>query len=82
MRAWTRRSTGSQANFRDLEDAMLVQVQLEKRMSARIKEHAEWIVQHEEALRQHKEWLSGVDDKVNLLIQREMRREGGPESRT
>jgi hypothetical protein len=29
--------------FRDLEDAMLVQVQLEKRMSERIKEHAQFV---------------------------------------
>jgi hypothetical protein len=73
--------------FRDLEDAMLVQVHLEKRATERIKEHAEWIAAmhegqalHEKALRRHQEWLAEVEDKVNFLIDREMRRQGGPES--
>jgi hypothetical protein len=66
--------------FRGLEDAMLVQVQLEKRMSERIKEHAQFVANHEQAVRRHGEWLAEVEDKLNLLIDREMRGEGGPET--
>lgn len=66
--------------FQDLEDAMLVQAHLEKRAGERIKEHAEWLVRHEAAMRDHDVKMSEIDDKLNLLIDREMRREGGPEA--
>jgi hypothetical protein len=74
--------------FRDLEDATVVQAHLEKRAGERIKEHAKWLVAHQEAKRLHEERMAQLDlkmldinDKVNFLIDREMRREGGPESR-
>ncbi|HEX4747928.1 MAG TPA: hypothetical protein VH302_00165 [Bryobacteraceae bacterium] len=74
--------------FRDLEDAMVVQAHMEKRMSAQIKAHADWLATHEENMRRHEEWLAGheekmseIDDKINFIVDREMRREGGPEGR-
>jgi hypothetical protein len=72
--------------FRDLEDAMVVQAHLEKRAAERIKEHATWLVAHEQANQVHEQRMAQFDlkmleieDKLNLLIEREMRREGGPE---
>ena len=74
--------------FRDLEDAMLVQVHLEKKAAERVKEHAEWLVRHQEAIEKHEERMAEFDlkmleieDKLNALLDREMRREGGPEAR-
>lgn len=58
--------------FQDLEHAILVQVALEKKMSERIKEHAELLVRIETN-------LAEVTDKLNRMIGCEMRREGGPE---
>jgi hypothetical protein len=73
--------------FKDLEDAMLVQAQLEKRAGERIKEHAELIAEHHASIRRHNQWLrnfetkmSEMEDKVHFLIDREMKREGGPEA--
>jgi hypothetical protein len=72
--------------FRDLEDAMVVQAHLEKRSAERIKEHAAWLIAHEQANQVHEQRMAQFDlkmleieDKLNLLIEREMRREGGPE---
>lgn len=62
----------TRGKFQDL-DAMLVQVALEKKMSERIKEHAELLVRIETN-------LAEVTDKLNLMIGREMRRESGPEA--
>ena len=67
--------------FRDLEDAMLVQAHLEKRAGERLKEHAEWLARHEAAMRDHDLKMREIDDKVDFLIDRDMRREGGPEAR-
>jgi hypothetical protein len=73
--------------FKDLEDAMLVQAQLEKRAGERIKDHAELIAEHHASIRRHNQWLrnfetkmSEMEDKVHFLIDREMKREGGPEA--
>lgn len=82
------------ARFKDLEDAMLVQAQLEKRAGERIKEHAEliaehhaFLAEHEASTRRHNQWLrnfetkmSEIEEKVHFLIDREMKREGGPEA--
>jgi hypothetical protein len=84
------------ARFRDLEDAMVVQAHLEKRMSERIKEHAELIAEHQVRLRDHAAFLARheefmkrheivmneIEGKLNLMIEREMRREGGPETKS
>lgn len=66
--------------FKDLEDAMLVQAHLEKRMTEQIREHADWLAADEKAVRRHQEWLAEVDDKIKFLIDRDMRREWGPEA--
>jgi hypothetical protein len=75
--------------FKDLEDAMIVQAHLEKRMGEHMKEHAELIAEHHISIRRHQEWLrtfemkmSEMEDKVHFLIHREMRREGGPEAQS
>jgi hypothetical protein len=75
------------ARFKDLEDAMLVHAQLEKRAGERIKEHAGLIAEHHASIRRHNQWLrnfetkmSEIEDKVHFLIDREMKREGGPET--
>jgi hypothetical protein len=77
--------------FQDLEDAMLVQAHLEKRQSESIKAHAEWMEEHEadykkriekyeERMQRIETNLAEATDKLNLMIGREMRREGGPEA--
>jgi uncharacterized protein YaaR (DUF327 family) len=80
--------------FQDLEDAMLVQVHLERRASERIKEHAgliaghhdmladhdTWMKDHEKARREHYEWLAHIQAKLDALTDIVMRREGGPEA--
>jgi adenylate kinase len=70
-----------------LKHAMLVQAQLEKRAGERIKEHAELIADHHASIRRHNQWLrnfeskmSEIEGKVHFLIDREMKREGGPEA--
>lgn len=91
--------------FKDLEDAMLVQLQLEKRAEQerqrRYEDHDRWLQDHQRVLSIHNAMLQKhaemqtvheqrmaqfdlqmleIEDKLNLLIDREMRREGGPES--
>ncbi len=58
------------SRFRDIEDAMVVQAHLEKRMSERIKEHAAFIERHEIL-------MAEFDDKLNALIDIVRRRESG-----
>src|SRR5947209_1760396 len=72
--------------FRDLEDAMLVQAYLEKRMAEQMKGQARWleaheasIQSHEAAKREHEEWMKHFQDKLDALTDIVMRREGGPE---
>jgi hypothetical protein len=73
--------------FQDLEDAMLVQAQLEKKAGERIKEraqivadHNDFLKQHEQAKREHEEWLKHIQAKLDALTNIVMRREGGPEA--
>jgi len=76
--------------FKDLEDAMLVQSQIERRQTALLRDHSEWLLSNEKAIARHEAWLANhestmaridltlaeVSDKLNLLIDREMKREG------
>jgi hypothetical protein len=64
--------------FRDLEDAILVQVHLEKRMGDRIKKHAEAWDWHEAAIKRHNEWMEHFESKLNALTNILMKREGRP----
>jgi hypothetical protein len=66
---------------------MLVQAHLEKRAGEWIKEHAELIAEHHGKVYDHERMLQRIEralaeatDKINFLIDREMKREGGPES--
>jgi hypothetical protein len=54
--------------FKDLEDAMLVQALLEKKMSERLKEHAEFLARHEKFLDRHEIMMSEFDDKLSGVI--------------
>jgi FtsZ-binding cell division protein ZapB len=74
--------------FQDLEDAMLVQVELERRSSERIREHAglladhdtmlagheAWMKDHERARREHYEWLEHIQAKLGALTDIVIRR--------
>jgi hypothetical protein len=66
--------------FQDLEDAMLVQAHLEKRQSESIRGLTEWHERHEQAKREHEEWLKHIQAKLDALTDIVMRREGGPEA--
>jgi hypothetical protein len=63
--------------FRDLEDAMLVQVHLENRLRARFDAHMD---SQDQAIARHDEWMKHFEDKLNALSDMLMRREGGPEA--
>lgn len=83
------------ARFQALEDALLVQVHLEKRMGELIRNQAEYLANHEERLATHEKSIAEYEqrmkrieinvaeiaEKANFLFDREMRREGGPETR-
>ena len=73
--------------FTHLQDAMIVQAHLKKRISSRLKEHAELIGDHHEfiksqqaALRLHTQ-MGEFDEKLNALIDIVTRMQGGMESR-
>ena len=70
----------SDERFRNLEDTLLVQAELEARMARQVKGHAEWLERHEEIWRRIDLLMAEMTDKVNFLIDREMRREGGAEA--
>jgi hypothetical protein len=70
------------SRFRDIEDTMVVQAHLEKRMSERIKEHAAFVERHEgfierhrKAIERHDLLMTEFDDKLNALIDIVRRRE-------
>ena len=67
--------------FQDLEDAMVVQAHLEKRMAEQINAHPDWLDAHQAANKKFDLKMAEIEEKINFLIDREMRREGGPESR-
>jgi hypothetical protein len=66
--------------FQDLEDAMLVQAHLEKRQSESIKAQAEWLERHEKRIERADILMAEMTEKVEFLLNREMKREGGPEA--
>ena len=63
--------------FRDIEDAMVVQAHLGKKMSEMLKQHAEFLASHDESLERHKLRMEEFDDKLTALIDIIMRRESG-----
>lgn len=73
---------------RELEDSLIVMTHLETRMSRVVRQHSEWLAQHEAEIAASNGRLERIEtglaeaaDKLNALIAREMRREGGPEVR-
>ena len=68
------------SRFRDLEDAMIVQAHLEASAGRRIKEHAELLADHRDAIKRHDDWMKHFEEKLDALTDIVMRREGGPEA--
>jgi hypothetical protein len=56
------------ARFKALEDAMLVQVHLEKRMGEIARQHTEWLASHESGLKDLRERDRIIDDRINKLV--------------
>jgi chromosome segregation ATPase len=84
-----------EAARKEMEDAMIVMAHLETKSSARVKEHAEFIADHELRIKEHAEFIARheefvayheqiireIDDKLNALIAVVSRMQGGIESR-
>ncbi len=80
---------------KELEDAFIVMTHLETKAAARVKEHAEFIAEHEVRLRSHAEFMASqeaamrlhaqkmneFDQKLNALIDIVGKMQGGMESR-
>jgi hypothetical protein len=73
--------------FKDLEEAVIVQAFLEKKMGERVKEHAQVIADHDISMHESDKRLDRMEvlmeemnGKVHFLLNREMQREGGPEA--
>lgn len=71
----------------ELQDAFIVMTHTETRMSQLVKQQAEYMANHEARLQHHEQMMRRIDtglaeatDKINLLIDREMHREGRPEA--
>jgi len=89
------RLTRLEAARKELEDSFIVMTHLETKAAARVKEHAEFIADHETAIRSHAEFMAGqeaamklhtqkmneFDDKLNALIDIVSRMQGGMETR-
>ncbi len=76
-----RRLSALEGAHKDLDDAMLVHAHLEARAARRLKEHAEFIARHEQIIGDLETIMREIGEKVDFLVNREMRREGGPEAR-
>src|SRR5271165_5324340 len=84
-----------EAARKEMEDALVVMAHLESKSAARIKEHAEFIAEHEATLRSHSrfiasqeaawrkhtEAMSEFDEKLNALIDIVGKMQGGMETR-
>jgi hypothetical protein len=53
---------------KDLQDAMIVHAHLEKQAAERVKEHAIWLADHEDRLRQQVEFDRGLDERIDKLV--------------
>lgn len=56
------------ARFQALEDALLVQVQLEKRMGQLIKDQAEYLTSHEARLKQLADRDAALDARIEKFV--------------
>jgi hypothetical protein len=75
------------AKFRDLEDAMIVQAHLEKRLGEQVKRQTElWdnhdasLTAHQQRISDHDAWMKHFEEKLDALTNILMRRHGGPEA--
>ena len=75
-----RRLEALERAHRELEDGFILMTQLETRMSQVVRQEAERVVSNSNRLDRAEILMSEMTEKVNFLIDREMRREGGPES--
>ena len=66
------------SRFRDIEDAMVVQAHLEKRMSEMLKQHTQFLASQDESLQLHRLRMAEFDEKLNAVIDIINRRESGP----
>ena len=81
-----RRMEAIQRAHKELEDSFIVLTHVETRMSNLVREQAEYMANHEERLARSETRLELIEmrlaeasEKINFLVDREMRREGGPE---
>jgi uncharacterized coiled-coil protein SlyX len=63
-----------EAARKELEDSFIVMAHLETKAAARVKEHAEFLVGHQQAIQE-------IDAKLNALIDIVGKMQGGIESR-
>jgi hypothetical protein len=60
---------GTQSDLmRELRDAVTVTAQLEARQSRLLKDHTEWLVSHDKALREHDDRMKIVDERIGRLV--------------
>jgi hypothetical protein len=71
-----------------IENVSTVMTAVETRMSHIVRQHTEWLAAHEELFERAEKAradmtikMSEMSDKIDFIIDREMRREGGPEGR-
>ena len=81
-------SSALKLNYIPGSSAFMVMVHLETKAAARVKEHAEFIAEHEALVRshavfvaRHEQAIQEMDEKLNALIDVVGRRQGGMESR-
>ena len=93
--ALERLSAHSDQSFQSLQATLRVQAEVESRMASLLAQQAQLLEAHSklhlesiDAIQRHEKWLqdweitkSEMDEKINFLIDRDMRREGGPESK-
>jgi|GEM_PF-3341020 len=76
---------------KEMEDTMVVMAHLEATAGRRIKEHAQFIADHHDSMRDfdakhaqfaadHQDWMQHFQKKLDALTDIVMRREGGPET--
>lgn len=83
-----RRVTRLETARKELEDSFIVMAHLEARMSQNLRQQAEWLPNLEPRMQRTEKILAEMtiknlemQEKIDFLVDREMRREGGPESR-
>lgn len=52
----------------ELRDAVTVTAQLEARQARALKEHGEWLVAHDRAMREHAEHMKILDERIANLV--------------